>query len=112
MKLILQGPGAISHTIERIAALAHATHITAIADSAFRCDGVIDTPSIRESVENSCIEEHIDHSFISKDYRLDDFRVLVMDMDSTTEMGLDLGQGMVLDLAMVMNEIKVKNFNI
>lgn len=36
----------------------------------------------------------------------------VMDMDSTTEMGLDLGQGMVLDLAMVMNEIKLKNFNI
>jgi hypothetical protein len=35
-----------------------------------------------------------------------------MDMDSTTEMGLNLGQGMVLDLAMVMDEIKVKNFNI
>jgi phosphoserine phosphatase len=83
MKLILQGPGATSYTIERIAALAHATHITAIADSAFRCDGVVDTPSVREAVENSCIEEHIDHSFISKDYSLDDFRVLVMDMDST-----------------------------
>jgi phosphoserine phosphatase len=83
MKLILQGPGATSHTIERIAGLAHATHIIAIADSAFRCDGVVDTPSIREAVENSCIEEHIDHSFISKDYSLDDFRVLVMDMDST-----------------------------
>ncbi len=83
MKLILQGPGATSHTVERIAALAHATRITAIADSAFRCDGVVDTPSVREAVENSCIEEHIDHSFISKDYSLDDFRVLVMDMDST-----------------------------
>ena len=83
MKLILQGPGATSHTTERIAALAHATRITAIADSAFRCDGVIDTPSVREAIENSCIEEHIDHSFISKDYSLDDFRVLVMDMDST-----------------------------
>jgi phosphoserine phosphatase len=83
MKLILQGPGATSHTIERIAALAHATHITAIADSAFRCDGVVDTPSVREVIENSCIDEHIDHSFISKDYSLDDFRILVMDMDST-----------------------------
>ena len=83
MKLILQGPGATRHTIERIAALAHATNITAIANSAFRCDGVVDTPSIREAIEDSCIEEHIDHSFISKNYSLDDFRVLVMDMDST-----------------------------
>ena len=83
MKLILQGPGATSHTIERIAALAHATQITAIADSAFRCNGIVDTPSVREVIENSCIDEHIDHSFISKDYSLDDFRVLVMDMDST-----------------------------
>ena len=83
MKLILQGPGATSHTIERVASLAHATQITAIADSAFRCNGIVDTPSVREAVENCCIEEHIDHSFISKDYSLDDFRVLVMDMDST-----------------------------
>ena len=48
-----------------------------------RCDGVEDTPSIREAVENACIEEHIDPSFVSKNYRLEDFRVLVMDMDST-----------------------------
>jgi phosphoserine phosphatase len=83
MKLILQGPGASRQTIEPIAALAHATLITEIAESAFRCDGVVDTPVIREAIENACIEEHIDHSFISKDYRLNDFRVLVMDMDST-----------------------------
>ncbi len=83
MKLILQGPGATNQLIEPIAALAHATHITPIADFAFRCDGVIDTPEIRETVENACIEEHLDYSFVSKQYRLNDFRVLVMDMDST-----------------------------
>lgn len=83
MKLILQGPGATRQTIAPIAALAHATHITELSPSAFRCDGIEDTPSIREAVENACIEEHIDPSFVSKNYRLEDFRVLVMDMDST-----------------------------
>lgn len=83
MKLILQGPAATLQNIEPIAALAQATHITPISDCAFRCDGVIDTPAVREAVDCACIEEHIDHSFVSKQYRLDDFRVLVMDMDST-----------------------------
>ena len=83
MKLILQGPGATRQSLMPIATLAQATHITPLSDFAFRCDGVADTPAVREAVENACIEEHIDHSFISKHYRLDDFRVLVMDMDST-----------------------------
>lgn len=83
MKLILQGSGANIDTVKRIAALAGAGSVSQISAQAFRCDALNDIADIRQPVETACSEAHIDHSFVSHDFALSSFRVLVMDMDST-----------------------------
>ncbi len=83
MKLILQGPALDADTAKRIAALAGATSVTPAAPRVFRADGVTDTLGNRVAVAAACQQSGCDGAFVRADLRLSDFKLLVMDMDST-----------------------------
>lgn len=87
MNLILQGLYVERATVDRIAALADARRIVAIengtATRAYRCEGVAASTAVRDMVEAACQAAQLDGSFIEADKRLSDFKLLVMDMDST-----------------------------
>ena len=83
MKLIIQGPQAALHLAHRVGELARATTITQTAERAFRCDGVQVDDDIRDEVRGACAAVGVDASFVPASLKLEDFRLLVMDMDST-----------------------------
>lgn len=83
MKLILQGPSATESAARRVAELAGATGITPIGKHAFRCDGVDDSAELRETVLGACLACGLDAAFVPAALQLADFRLVVMDMDST-----------------------------
>jgi phosphoserine phosphatase len=83
MNLILQGLTTDRQTIDRIAALADAQRITAIQAHAYRCDDVRCSDEIKGQVEAECLRAKLDFAFVAPDRKLSDFKLLVMDMDST-----------------------------
>lgn len=83
MKLILQGPGADTDTVNRIGAIVNAQRITALGPQVFRCDDIESTNALRAEVAATCHPARMDGTFINADRQLSDFRLLVMDMDST-----------------------------
>ncbi len=83
MNLILQGPNATSQTIERIAALAHAQSLTPINQHAWRCEGASFTPERKNQIDAACLAAQLDYAFTPPGRSLSDFKLLVMDMDST-----------------------------
>ncbi len=83
MKLILQGPNASESAARRVAELAGASAFNAIAAHVFRCDGVSDSPELRESVIGACLASGMDAAFVPTNMQLADFKLVVMDMDST-----------------------------
>ena len=83
MKLILQGPQATEAHAREIADIAGAKTMQAIGPHAFRCDGISDSSALRSTVAVACNEARIDSAFVPADFSLSDFRLLVMDMDST-----------------------------
>ncbi len=83
MKLILQGPALNADTAKRIAALAGSRSVAPAAPRVFRADDISDTPANRAAVAQACEEAGCDGAFLRADLRLRDFRLLVMDMDST-----------------------------
>jgi phosphoserine phosphatase len=86
-KLILQGPAVDAGVLAQIAQLAGARSTTAIhahADAhALRCDGVDDTPALRQAVEAAALAAGVDATWIDAGATLADFRLVAMDMDST-----------------------------
>jgi phosphoserine phosphatase len=83
-KLILQGPDANEHTAALIAAQVGAEHPTMIASTAWRAD----LPSALSEQSTTLIqklsqEAKIDYALLPADLQLHDFKLLVMDMDST-----------------------------
>lgn len=83
MKLILQGPNASESAARRVAALAGTSRVTPVAKNAFRCDDVDDTPELRETVLGACLASGMDAAFVPASMQLADFKLVVMDMDST-----------------------------
>lgn len=83
MNLILQGVTADRQSIERIAALAGAQRTTAIQAHAYRCEDVACSDEIKPQVEAECLRAGLDFAFLAQDRKLSDFKLLVMDMDST-----------------------------
>ena len=83
MKLILQGPALDAETAKRIAALAGATSVTPAAPRVYRADGVTDSLGNRVAVAAACQQSGCDGAFVRADLRLSDFKLLVMDMDSS-----------------------------
>ncbi len=83
MKLILQGPNASESAARRVAGLAGVQQVTAVGKNAFRCDGVADSPELRETVLGACLASGLDAAFVPAGMQLTDFKLVVMDMDST-----------------------------
>ena len=83
-KLILQGPDANEHTVALIAAQVGADNPTMITSTAWRAD----LPSALSEQSTTLIqklshEAKIDYAWLPADLKLQDFKLLVMDMDST-----------------------------
>jgi phosphoserine phosphatase len=83
MNLILQGFDPARADIERIAALAHAERITSIDAHAWRCEGVSQSPELKAQIDAACLAARLDYAFMPAARDLADFKLLVMDMDST-----------------------------
>ncbi len=83
MKLILQGPNVSESAARRVAELAGAASFTPVAKHVFRCDGVDDSPELRETVLGACLASGMDAAFVPDGMQLADFKLVVMDMDST-----------------------------
>ena len=83
MNLILQGLNADRQAIERIAALAKAVRIAPIQTHAYRCEDVTCSGAIKAQIDTACFDAKLDFAFVEPGRSLSDFKLLVMDMDST-----------------------------
>lgn len=83
MNLILQGLTTDRSAIERIAALAESKTIVAIGDQAWRCEGAVLSDAIKTRVDAESFATKLDYAFVPEGRSLSDFKLLVMDMDST-----------------------------
>jgi phosphoserine phosphatase len=83
MNLILQGLATERLAIDRIAMLADAQRIIPIHANAYRCEGVAHSDAVKAQVDAACTGARLDYAFIAHPHKLSDFRLVVMDMDST-----------------------------
>jgi len=88
MNLILQSLGAersTSSAIDRIANLAGvaAADISSAGRHAWRCDGVDYSENLKTLIDAACYGARIDCAWLPAAPKLDDFKLLAMDMDST-----------------------------
>ena len=83
MKLILQGPGATEDTAQKLAAMAGAGRLHPVAPFVWRCDDIQSQPAVREEIAAAALALKMDACFVPADLTLEDFRLVVMDMDST-----------------------------
>ncbi len=83
MKLILQGLEVQPEIAKKIANLVAAQSITKLSAKVWRCDGVSTSATVLSEVATLCLQSGLDYSFMQEDKKLSDFKLLVMDMDST-----------------------------
>lgn len=83
LKLILQGPGATEYTAQKIAAMAGAGRLHPVAPFVWRCDDIQSQPAVRDEITAAALDLNIDVAFLPADMRLEHFKLIVMDMDST-----------------------------
>jgi phosphoserine phosphatase len=83
LKLILQGPGATEDVAQKIAAMAGAGRLHPVAPFAWRCDDIQSQPVVHEEIAAAALDLKVDVGFVPADLRLENFKLVVMDMDST-----------------------------
>jgi phosphoserine phosphatase len=83
MNLILQGLVTDRQTIDRIASSVNARQVVPIGTHAYRCEGVDYSDAAKARLEGECFDARLDFAFIAPESKLSDFKLLVMDMDST-----------------------------
>jgi phosphoserine phosphatase len=83
MNLILQGLTADPSSIDRIAALARAQHVKAIKPNVYRGEGVTYSDSLKAEIDAACYTAKLDYAIVKPGRKLSDFKLVVMDMDST-----------------------------
>ncbi|MFJ7566525.1 phosphoserine phosphatase SerB [Herminiimonas sp. NPDC097707] len=83
MNLILQGLSAQRHIVEQIAGLARPRTIVAIGEHAYRCIDVSYNDEVKSQIDMAAWAAQLDYAFIERSRSLSDFKLLVMDMDST-----------------------------
>jgi phosphoserine phosphatase len=83
MKLILQGLTVQPEAVKKIADLVSAQSITTLSKKVVRCDAVSTSATVLSEVATLCLQSGLDYSFMQEDKKLSDFKLLVMDMDST-----------------------------
>ena len=79
MHLVIQGADIETRDLKDLAKLSGAASIDRLSDHAFRLRGAQPAAGIAEL----CAGARLDHGFVPEGRRLTDFRLLVMDMDST-----------------------------
>jgi phosphoserine phosphatase len=79
LNLIVQGLDVHTRDLKEIAKLAGASGIERVSDEAFR---MRDAQRV-EGIASRCEEARLDHAFVPESARLEDFGLVVMDMDST-----------------------------
>jgi phosphoserine phosphatase len=79
MDLVLQGTNVETVDLKRIAKLAGAQAIEKLTDEAFRLRQARED----EAIPPLCEQARLDYAYVPENRRLGDFRLLVMDMDST-----------------------------
>lgn len=79
MHLVIQGADVATPDLKQLAKLSRASRIERLTPEAFRLHDAHPAEAIAELCEN----EQLDHAFVPESRRLADFRLLVMDMDST-----------------------------
>ncbi|HUO45068.1 MAG TPA: phosphoserine phosphatase SerB [Burkholderiales bacterium] len=79
MNLIIQGAEVATADLKHLARLGGATAIESIAANAFRLVGAAPFPELAPH----CEQAGLDYGFVPENRRLADFRLVVMDMDST-----------------------------
>ncbi len=77
------GPSVDPTWLDAISILTQAQGQKLLSTGATRLQEVSDTPSIRQEVDRQCDERHIDYAFVADDFKLSDFKLVAMDMDST-----------------------------
>src|SRR5215470_7180091 len=77
--LVIQGPEVETRDLKTIAKLAGAARIENLGNNAFRLHDY----RRQDGVSDYCAEAKLDFAFVATPRRLSDFRLLVMDMDST-----------------------------
>ncbi len=82
-KLIIQGPGATEDAAQKLAAMAGAGRLHPIAPFVWRCDDIQSQPAVRDEISAAALDFKVDVAFVPTDLALDDFKLVVMDMDST-----------------------------
>lgn len=83
MNLILQGLSTKRTAIESLITLAQPQRVVALSANAWRCEGVIDSVALREQINTACLALQVDYALVEAGCRLDDFKLVAMDMDST-----------------------------
>lgn len=83
MNLILQGLTTQRSVIEQIAHLARSHVVVAIGEHAYRCEGISYNDEVKAQIDVAAWAAQLDYAFIERGRTLADFRLLVMDMDST-----------------------------
>jgi len=83
MNLILQSSSADMATLHHIAALTGAQQIIDIDQHGLRCVGVQCTDQLEQQVATMALKEAVDVYWEKSPRRLQDFKLLAMDMDST-----------------------------
>jgi phosphoserine phosphatase len=83
MNLVLQGVGDCAARLQRIAALTAPQRVVAINESALRCEGISYTPALRHTIEVAAHAAQLDATYMMGVRRLDEFKLVAMDMDST-----------------------------
>ncbi len=81
--LVLQGPDATIATLTRLAHIAGAKTMVTLGEHALRCDGVDDSAAMRQAVMDAASADRVDATYIAAGRKLDDFKLVAMDMDST-----------------------------
>jgi phosphoserine phosphatase len=79
MNLVVQGAPQTRDELGELAALVQANHIVTLGAAAYRLTGVRDAAG----VEPWCAQRRLDFAWVPDDRRLQDVRLLAMDMDST-----------------------------
>jgi phosphoserine phosphatase len=80
--LVLQGPSLSTEALDTFKVVCAPDRIAVSLPSA-RCTGVRDDPETRRAVAGLASYWKLDAAFVDPSLRLDDFRLLAMDMDST-----------------------------
>jgi len=82
MNLVLQSLNHAYPAVEDIAAIVHAKTIVPVSENAYRCEDATHSSDIEKEVAAASFAAGIDYAF-THGRRLQDFKLLAMDMDST-----------------------------